>query len=104
MDNLTIRQGAKLDFTIYQADDRSVSATFTAVMNDIIIEETVLYTNGEAHFTFGSPDTDVVGIYEYQVAENFASGSPDIYPNNTGCADCSFPTLEICESLTGEGS
>ena len=104
MDNLTIRQGAKLDFTVYQADPSSISATFTATMGAIMIQETVVYTDGKAHFTIQSPDTDVVGVYEYQVAENFATGSPDIYPNMAGCKDCSFPTLEICESLTGDGS
>lgn len=99
-DNMQIRQGARLNFTIYQADPGSVSATFIAVFGANIITDTVAYTNGEADFQFDSPDTDVVGTYEYQINENFATGSPDIYPNTNDCdGDCDLPTLEICESL-----
>ena len=98
--NMQIRQGARLNFTIYQADESSVSATFIAVSGNVTITDTVPYVNGEAHFQFDSPDTDVVGTYEYQINENFATGSPDIYPNTDNCdGDCDLPTLEICESL-----
>lgn len=98
--NMQIRQGARLNFTIYQADESSVSATFIAVNGGVTITDTVPYVNGEANFQFDSPDTDVAGTYEYQINENFASGSPDIYPNTGDCyGDCDFPTLTICESL-----
>jgi len=99
-DNMQIRQGARLNFTVYQADPSSVSATFIAQYEDLIITDTVAYVDGEAHFQFDSPETDNIGVYEYQINENFSSGSPDIYPNMDNCdGDCDFPTLEICESL-----
>lgn len=98
---MQIRQGARLNFTIYQADPSSVSATFIAQYESLIITDTVAYTDGKAHFQFDSPDTDVVGKYAYQINENFATGSPDIYPNIDDCIDgeCDLPILEICESL-----
>lgn len=100
--NLTIRQGARLTFTVQRASDGAVSATFTAQLDDIVITDTVAYdSSGVAVFQFDSPDTDVVGEYDYQVAENFATGSPDIYPSLGDCFgdDCEFPQLIICESL-----
>lgn len=104
MDNLnhmSIRSGARLSFSVEQADESSVSATFIAQNDDATISDTVAYVDGVANFTFGSPDTDTVGVYEYQINENFASGSPDIYPNTDDCdGDCDLPTLEICESLS----
>lgn len=100
MNNIKIRAGSRLNFTVEQADPDSVSATFIAVFENVTITNTVNYVDGKAYFEFDSPDTDIVGIYEYQVNENFPTGSPDIYPNFDNCSgDCSFPTLEICESL-----
>lgn len=101
---MKIRAGARLDFVVEQADPSSISATFTAEGDTKTITDTVVYVDGKAAFHFDAPDTDVVGEYEYQIAENFASGSPDIYPNADDCdGDCEFPILEICPSLE-EGS
>lgn len=101
MDNMTIRAGARLNFTIDRADPSAVSATFIAEYGNNEISDTIVYDiEGKAEFLFESPDTDVVGLYKYQVNENFATGSPDIYPSNNCCnSDCELPTLEICESL-----
>lgn len=100
-DNMQIRAGARLTFTIQRADDEAVSATFIAKYEEAIITATENYdSEGVATFQFDSPDTDVVGTYEYQINENFATGSPDIYPSTDDCdGDCDLPTLEICESL-----
>lgn len=104
-DNMKIRQGGRLNFNINRADPEAVSATFLAVKDTDVITDTVAYdADGVAFFQFDTPDTNVIGVYDYQVAENFATGSPDIYPNADECdGDCDFPTLEICTSLT-EGS
>jgi len=101
MDNITIRAGAKLNFSISRADESAVSATFIAEYGGNEISDTIAYDiGGNAQFLFESPDTDIAGLYKYQVNENFATGSPDIYPNNNCCSgDCELPTLEICESL-----
>ena len=105
MTNLTIRKGSRLNLVVYQADPDSISATFIAHLDDpeTTIQDTVAYTDGEAHFEI--QDTDVVGVYDYQVNENFTSGNPDIYPADGDCdeEDCEFPTLEICESLEQVG-
>lgn len=99
MDNIQIRQGAKLSFTVVRADSSAVSATFTAESGDNLITATENY-DSEGVATFDIDDTDVVGVYEYQIAENFSAGNPDIYPSFDNCdGDCDFPTLEICESL-----
>lgn len=100
MDSIKIRAGARLNFVVDQSDSTSISATFLAVFGSNSITDTVTYVDGKASFQFDSPDTNVVGVYYYQVSENFATGSPDIYPNFDQCdGDCDFPTLEICESL-----
>lgn len=104
MDSIVIRQGARLDFDVIQADPDSLSATFLAVLQDgdTQIYAQQPYADGVAHFTIDN--TNVVGIYDYQVMENFAEGNPDIYPNMDNCdGDCDFPTLEICEALIAEG-
>lgn len=102
MDDMQIRAGARLTFTITRSDETAVSATFIAVFEDNVISDTVDYDeDGVATFQFDSPDTDTVGEYEYQINENFETGSPDIYPSDDDCEGdgCDFPTLEICESL-----
>ena len=101
MDDIKIRQGSRFTFIVQREDENAVSATFIFSDGTIIHSKTVAYdVNGNAYFEIGSPDTDVVGVYEYQVNENFASGSPDIYPNIDGCdGDCDLPKLTICESL-----
>jgi len=104
MNNMKIRSGERLDFPVYQADPESISATFIAQFENTIITDTEVYEDGVAWFSFDSPETDVVGTYDVQVNENFAVGSPDIYPSADDCdGDCDFLTLEICPSLP-EGS
>lgn len=97
--DMKIRQGARLDFTVERADPEAVSATFLAQSGTTTLTDTVEYVNGVAAFQFDN--TDVIGVYEYQVMENFATGNPDIYPNQDECdGDCELPTLEICKSLS----
>lgn len=97
--DMKIRQGARLNFTVERAEPEAVSATFLAKSGTTTITQTVVYANGIAPFEI--EDTDVIGVYEYQVMENFATGSPDIYPNQDDCdGDCDLPTLEICKSLS----
>lgn len=101
LNEMKIRAGARLNFSVERADESAISATFIAEFEDNIISDTVEYDeDGIANFQFDSPDTDVVGEYEYQVNENFETGSPDIYPSGDDCDgdDCDFPILEICES------
>lgn len=102
MDNMNIRAGARLNFTVTRANEDAVSATFIASNGTTIITDTIDYDeDGNAYFEFDSPQTDEVGEYEFQVNENFATGSPDIYPSVDDCdGDCSFPVLNICESLS----
>lgn len=106
MQDITIRQGSKLSFDVQRADDSAISATFMFGDEELLVSDTVVYDSaGLAHFEFGSPDTDEVGEYEYQVNENFESGSPDIYPNLDSCdGDCDLPKVIICEALPLETS
>lgn len=106
MDSMKIRAGARLSFSVARADDTAISATFIAQLDDTTITDTIEYDeNGVAAFQFDSPDTDIVGVYEYQINENFETGSPDIYPSFDDCdGDCDLPELEICESLSAESS
>lgn len=100
MQKLQIRAGAQLTFAVERADDSAVSATFIAKLNNTVITDTVDYdVNGIAEFEFGSPETDTVGTYEYQVNENFTTGSPDKYPNTDNCQTCELPKLYILEAL-----
>lgn len=103
MHNITIRQGARFSFEVEQADPSSVSVTFIAQSEDNTFQDTQEYVDGVATFDFQEDDTSVVGEYDFQLNENFATGSPDIYPAMGDCfgEDCDFPTLTICESLDG---
>lgn len=101
--DIITRQGARLTFTVDRADPTAESATFIMQHTEtgLVINQTANYNmEGVAVFTFEASDTELVGVYEYQIEENFSSGSPDIYPNFDNCdGDCDLPTLEICESL-----
>lgn len=96
---MRIRAGARLSFAVYRGDAEAVSATFIAVDDySNVITSTVNYdVDGAAAFQFDSSDTAVAGLYQYQITENFATGSPDIYPS---LGSCDLPTLEICSSLS----
>lgn len=102
--DITIRQFGRLTFNVERSDPEAVSATFRFSDGTNTVEKTVEYDDdGVAYFEFGSPDTDVIGDYDYQVNENFAVGSPDIYPIQDDCdGDCEFPQLHICESIPDE--
>lgn len=105
---MKIRAGGRLNFQTLRGDPSAVSATFIMQAQDepgIVVTATEPYDeDGVAFFDIGSPETDEVGVYDYQINENFTLGSPDIYPDPTGCeGDCEFPTVTICESLP-EGS
>lgn len=106
MQDITIRQGGKLSFEVQRADEQAISATFMFGDNELLVSDTVAYdSDGIAFFEFGSPDTDDVGEYSYQVNENFETGSPDIYPNIDDCdGDCDLPKVIICEALPLESS
>jgi hypothetical protein len=105
MKDMKIRQGGRLSFEVIRADSEAISATVIFSSDEYSFSDTIAYDeDGKAFFEFGSPDTDTVGLYDYQVNENFSEGSPDIYPSADDCeGDCEFPTLEICQSLP-EGS
>lgn len=106
-DNISIRQGARLDLQITQADADSVSATLLLQdADDNIYEFEVEYVDGIADFTDREDISTLdVGTYSYQINENFASGQPDIYPDTSSCDDgCELPTFEICESIGSEES
>jgi len=106
LEQMTVRAGGKLNFTVQRADVSAVSATFIMQKDLITIDSTIVYdSEGIAAFVIESPDTDVLGEYKYQINENFATGSPDIYPNFDECdGDCDLPIVVICESLTVSGS
>lgn len=108
MNSMKIRAGGRLNFEVHRGDSEAVSATFIMQNQEepgTVVTATEMYDDdGVAFFDIGSPDTDVVGVYDYQINENFIVGSPDMYPDPTGCeGDCEFPTVTICESLP-EGS
>ncbi len=105
LEEMQVRRTGRLGFTVTQADESSVSATFIMQSDTDTVQVTEDYVDGVASFSIESPGTDVVGTYEYQINENFATGSPDIYPSGDDCdGDCDLPTVEICESLPTETS
>ena len=100
MSKLQIRAGAQLTFEIEQANPESISATFIAKSENVVITNTVEYdADGIARFEFGAPDTNTAGTYDWQVNENFASGSPDKYPL---LDNGDFPKLRIYSALDEE--
>lgn len=101
MKNMKVRKGARLAFIVSQGDETSISATFVFGNEDTPNQSvTEPFVDGVANFEIGSPYTDIVAKYSYQINENYPTGSPDIYPDADGCeGDCSLPTFEVCEAL-----
>lgn len=106
MQDITIRQSGRKTFYIERSDQDAISATF--LFSDGTTTKSITEpfdSAGRAYFELGSPLTDVAGEYEYQVNENFASGSPSIWPDPDNCdGDCDLPRLTICEALPSETS
>lgn len=110
MRNIRVRQGSQVPLLVYQGDEGSVSATLILKNQETsdIIEKTgdfELVDGGMvADLTLDAVDTAVVGLYDYQINENFDDADPIKYPDAGDCDgdDCSFPTIEICESLDEE--
>ena len=102
MDSFKIKQGARLDLQVESQDTTSVSATLIIKPVDgNAVEFTEPFVDGIADFTNVDEISNLaVGVYEYQLNENYESGQPDKYPDPGNCdGDCTFPTIEICESL-----
>lgn len=104
-DNFKIRFGSLEPIEILRGDATAVSVTL--IMYEEATEEQYRFTSaydadGEALLYI----EDVpVGVYEYQVNENYASGDPSIYPDPDDCTDdsCNLPTIEVCYSIPEEG-
>lgn len=104
MNDISIRQGSALNIQVNQGDTSAISATLIIKLNDNpAISVTDTYVDGVANLTLSAAQTSVVGIYDYQVNENYEDGAVVKYPADD-CDDCDFPKLEICESLDGEVS
>lgn len=105
MDNdIRVRQGAQLNLRVTQGDPTSSSATVILRHQDTqdLITQTAAFVGGVAEVSFGAVHTAVVGVYDYQVNENFGSSDPLKYPDPNDCdGECEFPTVTICESLDG---
>lgn len=107
MTNLKIRQGQVIRLLVEQGDEDSISATLLMRNQETldVITATATYTDGVAELVVDGEDTETVGIYDYQINENFSGGDKDKYPDPTDCdgEDCDFPTIEICDAIDVEG-
>lgn len=103
MKDLEVRQGGRLPLQVKQGDETSVSVTIFLRNQDTaaIIQKTADFVDGVANLLLDGDDTRVVGVYDYQVNENFATGDPLKYPDPNDCEDeeCTFPTITVCEAL-----
>ena len=101
MNNITIRQGSQLDLQVNQGDENATSVTLLMrnQETDVTYSVSANYSDGVATLTLDSGETSVVGTYDYQINENIPGEDPVIYPDNCIDGDCSFPTIEICESI-----
>lgn len=104
---ITIRATARLTLLVERADPTAISVTITMQNYGDVKTQTQPYAeDGTAWIEFNSPDTDIAGTWEYQLAENFADSSPDIYPVNSsdcgGCGSCALPKIKILKSLPVE--
>jgi len=103
MNNIKVRQGAQLNLRITQGDEDSISATviLRPQGGGSLIQQTAVFASGEAVVEFDGDDTAVLGVYDYQINENFAAADPLKYPDPNDCDDdeCEFPTITICEAL-----
>jgi hypothetical protein len=100
--NMSVLQGGLLPLTVNQGDSDSVSATLILKeqTTEVVIEKTALYINGVADLTLDEDETDVVGVYDYQINEEYVSGAPDKYPDPDNCqGEFAFPTLTIYQAL-----
>lgn len=107
MDNITIWQNAQTQLEVTQGDPDSVSATIIMVLVDssvsLTVTKTAVFVDGLADLSLDATDTAVVGVYEYQILENFSGDDPLVYPDPDNCDDgCELPTITICESLAGD--
>lgn len=105
--NLKVRQGGQLPLTVQQGDPNSISASLYMRPQDggAVLSVHGNFINGVADLTLGEEETATIGIYDYQINEEFASEPPIKYPDPNACEedeDCSFPTIQVCEALDEE--
>lgn len=105
--DFSVRVGSLEPFEIPRGYESAVSVTL--LLQDKETGDEYVFTaaydeNGVAYIYF----EDVpIGIYEYQVNENYETGLPSIYPDPSDCdgGDCDLPLMEVCYSLPeGESS
>lgn len=106
MNSIKIRYGSRVNLQAKTEDPNALSATITLQdASDSLYDFTENFVNMVANFQDSDISLLPEGIYRYQIAENYADGLPNIYPDTEGCdGDCEFPTIEICPSLADSGS
>lgn len=106
--NLSVRQGARLDLTCKQGDSESVSATLYLSPQEggDVLSVHANYINGVADLSLDETKTATLGVYDYQINEEFPTGPPLKYPDPNGCdgGDCEFPTITVCKALDEDES
>lgn len=101
-DNMSIRQGATLQFPIVADDVSAQSVQFQAFKDGIVyIDEFEPFTivNGKAQATIFTNDTSIpIDTYDYMITINYSDGATDKLPDPEDCdGECEFPKLIICD-------
>lgn len=111
--DIKVRRGETLELSV-TADDLTADTVRLVVSNDaegIIIDETESFStvDDERVATISTTDTvHPLGDYEYMLVVEYSDGFIEKLPDAVDCdedeADCSLPTLTICEALDLEVS
>lgn len=102
-DNIGVIEGGRLPLTVVRQDPEATSATLILKhqTSGAKISVTGVYdANGIADVSLSALNTATIGVYDYQINENFAVGGSDKYPNPDKCTgEFKYPTITIHDSL-----
>lgn len=101
-ENMSIRQGATLQFPVIADDDSAETVLFQAFKDGVIyIEELENFAivDGKNQATIFTNDTNIpIDSYDYMYTINYSDGVTDKLPDPDACdGDCDFPQLIICD-------
>lgn len=101
MQNYVVWQDSRLDLQVETDEDDAVSVTIALKEGENTHEFTQPFVDNIADFQSeeGIPSLEV-GVYDYMLYVNYATGLPVAFPDPNDCdGDCDLPTITICEAI-----
>jgi hypothetical protein len=102
MEELVVRYGASLDFSVEIDDDTATTVTFFVGKEGETprIAYPATFSDGVAYISLSTDDTKIpLGRYKYQITVAHSNGREYKYPTDEYCDEFGLPDFYVLEAL-----